>query len=311
MKKYYLQLLFVSLLVLFNSCSDDDNSEDKSNTAIGNNNIKMSFTPTSDTPELAFKSDGKLTINWGDNTFDTITNATAESISHTYSKTNATYNISIKTSDVTNFQIEDSRVSNLELGVFPNIKTLTIRNINKPIFDVSKNTKLESLFLTNCNLNSIDLSNNISLQRVYLGNENTKNMNNIENIDLSKNTELVTFDAENNLLSKIDFNNNLKLTTINLNNNKLTSIYLGKNSVLENIYLKNNQLTELVASYSTDLKRLEINNNLFTDKTLNLLFESLSDKEIWDKTIVITGNPGSETCDRTIATNKKWIVSYR
>lgn len=299
MKKNILYVLTICLTVLFSSCSDEDNSTQPDNTAT------MRFTPTAEVSELLFRGNGELIIDWGDNTKDTINNTTVDTIRHSYSKKDIEYRIKITTNATTEIAIENNKISNIELGVFPDLEKLTIKDINIGNIDITKNLKLINLILTNCHLSKIDISNNTALQRLYLSD------NKIEEIDLTKNSNLITFDANNNLLSSIDLSNNKELTTLSIKNNKLDTISIDENSNVKYIYLNNNQLTNLKVDKNLNIERLEINNNLFASENINLLFQSLSDKNIWGKTVAISGNPGSETADISIATGKGWSVSYK
>lgn len=299
MKKYALFALTICLVVLFNSCSDDDDPQPEDNSAT------MRFTPTDEASEFLFRGNGTLIINWGDNNIDTINNTTVDTIRHTYDKKGIEYRINITTSGTTEIAIQNNKVSSIELGVFPDIEKLTIKDMNIKNLDVSKNSKLINLIVTNCGINSIDISKNTALQRLYLSD------NKLETIDISKNTALITFEANNNLLNSIDITNNKNLTSLSVKNNKLDSLQIDGNINIENIYLNENQLTALTATNNPNIKRLEITSNQFTKESIDSLFESLSDKVIWRKTVVVTGNPGAETCDMTIATSKGWSVSNK
>jgi hypothetical protein len=56
-------------------------------------------------------------------------------------------------------------------------------------------------------------------------------------------------------------------------------------------------------------KTFTINGSKLDASALNALFGDLKDLTGFaSQTITITGNPGAATCDKTIATNKNWVV---
>jgi len=62
-------------------------------------------------------------------------------------------------------------------------------------------------------------------------------------------------------------------------------------------------LQKLVAPIDFDFS---VENGKMTAEALNEMFEALP--SVTDKTVTITGNPGANDCDTTIATNKGWTV---
>ena len=150
--------------------------------------------------------------------------------------------------------------------------------------DVSKLTELRELCTcNNFELNNLDLSKNIKLERLCIGHR-TKVSNGFSNLDLSNNTALTSLSCTNNLLASLDVSNNTALT------------YL---------YCDNNELTSLDVSNNTLLSFLDIQNNQFTCDELNALFKTLHEN---GGTIYIDKNPGTDSCDKSIATERGWMV---
>jgi len=88
----------------------------------------------------------------------------------------------------------------------------------------------------------------------------------------------------------------------------LTSLDVSKNVALTKLDCSDNQLKSLNVSKNRALTYLSLYNNNFTADALNALFETLHSNE-WTKGIVLkgSGNPGLNTCDRSIAERKGWI----
>ena len=54
---------------------------------------------------------------------------------------------------------------------------------------------------------------------------------------------------------------------------------------------------------------INVSNTLMDAAALNALFTGLPTAGTTNKTITITGTPGAATCNRSIATNKGWVIS--
>ncbi|MDE7074334.1 MAG: hypothetical protein K2O69_04700 [Odoribacter sp.] len=118
------------------------------------------------------------------------------------------------------------------------------------------------------------------------------NNNDLTLLDVSRCTALTRLWCYSNNLTSLDVSKNTALTLLNCNNNNLTSLDVSKNTALTE---------ELVCSY----------NNL-SATVLNKIFNDLPqgkyDEYGLPARIHIYYNPGSETCDTSIAENKGWTV---
>ena len=89
----------------------------------------------------------------------------------------------------------------------------------------------------------------------------------------------------------------------------LTVLSIKSAPVLESLYCDYNQLTSLNVSGCPALIYLDCRNNQLTAEGLNSLFNSLHSNEVeYGGVVYISNNPGTNTCDRTIAENKGWSV---
>jgi len=112
--------------------------------------------------------------------------------------------------------------------------------------------------------------------------------NQLTGLDVSKNPTLEELNCSNNKLANLDISNNPELWRLSCSYNQLTSLDVRNNRKLENLYCNNNQLTA---------------------EALNTLFGTLHSTEVEyfrGKIIFIDGNPGTNTCDRSIAERRGW-----
>jgi len=107
-------------------------------------------------------------------------------------------------------------------------------------------------------------------------------------LNVTKLKNLYILDCNNNLLTELDLSQNTNLRYLTCNDNQLTSVKLNS-PVIYWVYLHNNQLSAAA---------------------LNEIFYSLPDVNdfVKQRVISISNNPGTETCDKSIAENKGWIV---
>ena len=135
--------------------------------------------------------------------------------------------------------------------------------------------------------------------------------NQLINLDVSGATKLIYLFCRNNQLSKFDVSKNTRLGSSSCEGNQLKSLDVSKNTKLESFSCDNNQLTSLDVSRNTELRFLHCKNNLLSANALNVLFGTLPKRDDLNAGyIYIIGNPGTGSCNRDIATTKKWTVYY-
>ncbi len=130
--------------------------------------------------------------------------------------------------------------------------------------------------------------------------------NNLTSLDVSKNTALTELNCSINNLTSLDVSKNTKLTLLSCYDNNLTSLDVSKNTALKFLCCDDNNLTSLDVSKNTKLTLLYCNSNNFSASALNQIFRDLP--QVTSGTIYMSGNPGTETCDKSIAENKGWKV---
>ena len=86
----------------------------------------------------------------------------------------------------------------------------------------------------------------------------------------------------------------------------LTLLDVSKCPALTELGCGYNNLTSLDVSKNTALTWLDCSRNNLTSAALNQIFRDLP--QVTSETIFMSGNPGTETCDKSIAENKGWWV---
>lgn len=128
-------------------------------------------------------------------------------------------------------------------------------------------------------------------------------------------TGLVTWlDCGRNQLTTLDVRGCTALESLDCYNNKLTSLDVSENIVLEKLDCGGNELTSLDVSKNTALIVLKCHRNQLTSKALNKIFTDLPKGKLiehsdYDQSFIdVSDNPGSDTCNKSIAENKGWEV---
>lgn len=127
-------------------------------------------------------------------------------------------------------------------------------------------------------------------------------------------TALESLACYNSKLTSLDVRGCTALECLECFNNKLTTLDVSENIALEELDCNGNELTSLDVSKNIALALLWCDDNLLTSKALNKIFTDLpkgkllEHKEYDQSFIGVSDNPGSDTCNESIAENKGWIV---
>jgi len=235
-------------------------------------------------------------------------------------------------------------LSRLDVSNNPVLKYLTCVNLQITSLDVSKNTVLEYLHCGWNELTSLDISSNPALTELECSNTPLSRLDvskktalthlncqatQITSLDVSKNIALTELLCNYTKITGLDVSKNTALTKLNCCNNQIASLDVSKNTVLETLCCGWNQLKSLDVHNNTALKLLQCASNELSSldvsgldgltdlycygtkmdvTALNALFSSLN-STAGLKTIYIGINPAYKDCNRSIATNKGWIVN--
>ena len=108
-------------------------------------------------------------------------------------------------------------------------------------------------------------------------------------------------------LSSLEINEKSSLTTLYCSHTGLSDLDVSGCDALNELDCSFNQLSRLDMRNNIHLNILYCQSNLLSAEALNALFNSLHQNTGY-KIIYIGDNPGTATCDQSIATNKGWIV---
>lgn len=118
------------------------------------------------------------------------------------------------------------------------------------------------------------------------------------------------FDCWGQKVNALDVSENTALQYLNCGENQLSSLDVSKNTELRDLVCYTNKsLSSLKISGSIN-SRIECKGCNLSAETLNTIFKTLPDVKGMSglKMLFIYNNPGSDTCDKTIAENKGWLV---
>ena len=278
---------------------------------------------------------GEFTIDWGDGSeieTKTLQDSTHlfgiwmyyayHNYTHRYSG-DSVHTITVTGGNVTHLGCPKLKLTGLDVSKYTALTDLRCNENKLTSLDVSKNTALTNLKCDWNKLTNLDVSKNTKLTDLDCY------ANQLTNLDVSKNTGLIILNCYWNEITSLDVNKNTalkrlfcrdnQLTSLDVSKNtalkylscggvnyKLTDLDVSKNTALLQLYCSNNKLTGLDVSNNTELTILNCSGNQLTGSGLNALFGTLHSKEDIRKTVNITGNPGTDDCDFSIAENKGW-----
>ena len=285
----FLLIAFFSFYTL--SCSNDDPTKDPSDggdgntTGLKNGQIEIKVYPDENN-KISFTATAKeITIDWGDGNIDELTpdNVEKEFI-HEFSNQNL-QTILITSNSIEKLGYEDTYKGKFQEFRFgeTSLKELYLRDLQLTSLDISKCTDLTGL---NCNYNQLT------------------------SLDVSKCTALTNLSCGSNQLTSLDVTKCTALIGLYCFSNQLTSLDVTKCTALISLSCISNQLISLDVSGCTALTDLYCASNQLTADALNTIFAALPFSSNYDSFISLSGNPRSSTCDRTIATEKGWLVHY-
>jgi hypothetical protein len=165
--------------------------------------------------------------------------------------------------------------------------------------DLSKCTALTYLDLDRNSLRRLDLTANRALKGLILDN------NKLTELNLTACVALASLDCYNNLLTALDVSQNRDLIYLSCDVNRIGTLDISQNRALESLVCNSNGITSIVIGAENErLKYIHSSSNSLSSTALNNVFEALPASG----TIAIYDNPGTFTCDVTIARNKNWTV---
>jgi hypothetical protein len=281
---------------------------------------------TTDYKTVTFYATAKsITVDWGNGSTEMYNNLDSTEVAYTLSG-KIEHTIKIQAVEMSYFSYKShtsAKVTALDVSNCSTLQKLDCRINQLSTLDVSKNTALTYLDCYDNQLSALDVSKNTAL--TYLdcsGNQlstldvskNTALIrlscsgNQLSTLDVSKNTALTYLDCSGNPLSTLDVSKNTALTLLVCGWNTLSTLDVSKNMALTGLYCSWNQLSTLDVSKNTALTGLSCDHNQLSTDALNKIFTDLPDMSDTEEyvSINIYNNPGTATCNRSIAINKNW-----
>ena len=283
MKKLFYLFMVAMCATMFTACSDDDDKDPLDDDGEGKEGvITMTLEETYIHLGVETFNEGEIiTIDWGDGNVEEF-----KSVEEYDEEDEIHYVISI-----------DSYVEHEYSNRNPHIVTIKgkIKYLNCSGYN---------------NLTSLNVSGCTALTVLECDG------NNLTSLDVSKNTALTYLNCGDNNLTSLDVSGCTALTYLNCEDNNLTSLDVSGCTALTELYCLVNNLTSLDVSKNTALTYLNCEDNKLTSSALNQIFRDLPQGKTWTEghgrteqsSIIIYDNPGSNTCDKSIAENKGWYV---
>lgn len=192
----------------------------------------------------------------------------------------------------------------------PSLGVLNISDNEFESFDFSVAPWASEIVASNNKLSgTVDLTGNKSLEKFW-GSDNE-----IEAINFSG-SGITTLIVNNNHLKTLDPKSSA-LYWLEAKNNELVGVNVNNGDNLYLAHLDNNKLNSLNLKNKKALVSLSLRNNLFEDAALDRIYEQLpdmsgvdvpADYSSWMKWVFVEGNPGAETANSKILTDKAWNV---
>lgn len=173
------------------------------------------------------------------------------------------------------------------LSIHGKVTGLIVNEVLLTAIETKENPALKALGVSKNKIKSIDLSGNPALELLIC--DNQQDGFKIRELILNKNKELTWIVCSGNEIEKLDLSEQANLAILSCGNNKLTNLDVSKNPKLYNIDIEQNSLEK---------------------EALNKLYGQLppKKKETEIRSIAVSGNPGAEASDKTIATKKGWTI---
>lgn len=240
----------------------------------------------------------ELSIDWGDG-------SVTSSNSHKYGA-KGKYNVVISAKDLRWFACSDDydKITAIDLKKCNSLVGLILTEQDVYEIDVAGFTELKYLSLyENDNLKYLNIDGCKKLEYCYC------RYSELETLDIDDCKNLKILELRTNNLTELNIPKGSKLESLGLSYNEIAAIDVSNCPLLQRLYLVGNELTSLDISKCPALFFLNCYGNEFDTEALNKIFTDLPVVTSGD--ICIGVNPGTNTCDESIAKNKGWSIYYK
>ena len=307
MRKLFYLFMVAMCATMFTACSKDDDKDPLDDNG-GNGSKEGMITMIAESYKIGghietFNEGDIITIDWGDGTVEEFKSVEEYDDWDEDGEDEIHYVISIDDYVKHEYSNRNPHIVTIK----GKIKYLDCQNNNLTSLNVSGCTALTGLECNNSNLTSLNVSGCTALRKLDC------HYNNLTSLDVSGCTALTGLECDGNNLTSLDVSGCTALTWLNCEDNNLTSLDISKNTALTELSCSDNNLTSLDISGCTALTELYCSYNNLTSSALNQIFRDLPQGKTVDdgysqSSIFIYDNPGTDTCDKSIAENKGWDV---
>ena len=313
-------LLGILSLLMF-ACSKDDDNDSSSTNKLKTGQVELKGYPDP-SGIIKFVAIAKtITIDWGDGTIDKLTpNGVETEFFHHYADSNFR-TILIDTDNLTGIFFIDWIIDFREMrfGDCPNLKYLNFYTISLTILDIKRAKSLQSLCCIDNQLTELNLYECFSLQELFC------DQNRLSSLNLSGCPALERLSCSSNQLTELTISKNFNLRLLQCHNNQLSELTISNLTALQAVNCSYNRLIEINNKGCTTVESLDCRDNQLSSGMLNTVFENLplykgdyeTYVEYWYSAAVlrydsghlnISGNPGINSCNPSIAANKGWML---
>ncbi|MDR0619611.1 MAG: hypothetical protein LBG17_06915 [Bacteroidales bacterium] len=325
-------MIGLAIMVGFISCEKPGNGDPGN----GNNGSSTKGTIVfrvngEDLVAFEINADAKdVTVDWGDGIISNAPNRSDDKwSSYRHENSNiSNYTITISGTGITSFVSDEysysfysgdygASVTFLDVSECASLQYLSLA-ADMGLLDVSKCTALTYLEILG-KLSSLNVSKCTMLDTLLIDSYSRYHSEEdygLNSLDVSECTKLTYLDVQSNSLNSLNVSKCTALTYLDVMSDELSSLDVSKCTALTYLslfgYDNYGNLSSLDVSKCTELTYLHIGGNEFTASSLNALFGTLPTRIDSDNAVCyVYNNPGSSTCDRSIAENKGWSIKYR
>lgn len=320
MKRLFMFLMLAATATMFTQCSKDHDDEPT------NQEGMITMVETRDSVIishiLSFKPGETIIVDWGDGNVEefitpvdpwgdgTSKYGRISNIKHLYSN-QSPHTITIK-GKIAFFFCNSEGLTSLDASQCPALNAILCEGTALTHLDVSNNPSLTFLYCRDNKLTSLNVSRCPALEEINC------EYNKLTILNASGCKNLKTIWGYANDFTSIDVSGCTVLRTLSCGKNNLTSIDVSECTELGALYCYHTNITSLDISKNTKLKQLVCNDCQLSASALNQIFSDLPqgyksyqiDDSTWmsGTNIYIGNNPGSDSCNRKIAEDKKWTI---
>lgn len=272
----------------------EDGSKGSSTPVVeGDGQIELKIIPENNLVSLRIQAQ-TITIDWGDGSaVEPHTLAGVEKpLTHRYENTVCLATI----------RMDGSGISALKCYKYSTSSEAQTEGVVNEI-RINSADMLTDLVCNSQELSVLNLSGCKNLRRLDCGD------NLLPRLELQTLADLEELVCYQNQLTTLDLSGNANLKTVDCLGNQLTQLSLDNRAQLTTLVCSYNQLNTLSVGNCNALRSVACNSNRLNEETLNAVFAALPVRSASDNAVIVArDNPGFDSGNRSVATEKGWNV---